>query len=133
LTPGPNVAWVLEAFERWNAGDRTPPIERFDPEVEIHTVIGDAFQGEPYRGHEGVRDWLAALDENFETWTVTVQEIHERGETAVAIGNVHFRGRGSGLEADQPIAWVVRFRGEKLVHLQTYTDHQEALAAGGIS
>jgi hypothetical protein len=28
---------------------------------------------------------------------------------------------------------VVQFRGEKLVHLQTFVDHQEALAAGGIS
>ena len=111
MTPGPNVAWILEAFERWNAGDRTPPIERVDPGVEIHTLFGDAFQGEPYRGHEGVRAWF----------------------TVVALGNVHFRGRGSGVESDQPVAWVVQFRGEKLVRLQTYYDHQEALAAGGIS
>ena len=51
----------------------------------------------------------------------------------VVLGNVHFRGRGSGVEADQPVAWVARFREEKLVRLQTYVDHQEALAAGGIS
>ena len=133
MTPNPNVAWVLEAFERWNSGDRTPPIERFDPEIEIHTVIGDAFEGEPYRGHEGARAWLAALDENFEIWTVAAQEIHERGETVIALGNVHFRGRGSGVETDQPIAWVARFRGGKLWRLQTYVDHEEALAAGGIS
>ena len=133
MTPGPNVAWILEAFERWNAGDRTPPIERVDPGVEIHTLFGDAFQGEPYRGHDGVRAWLAALDESFETWTITAHEVHERGETVVVLGNVHFRGRGSGVEADQPVAWVARFREEKLVRLQAYVDHQEALAAGGIS
>ena len=89
-----NAEWVLQAFERWNAGDRTPPLERMDPDVEIHTVIGEAFSGEPYRGHEGARAWLAALDENFETWTLIVSELHERDDVLVALGKVHFRGRG---------------------------------------
>jgi hypothetical protein len=47
LTLSPNAEWVLQAFERWNAGDRTPPLERFDPEIEVSTVIGNAFAGEP--------------------------------------------------------------------------------------
>ena len=133
MTLGPNAEWVREAFERWNAGDRTPPLERFDPDVEIGTVIGDAFQGEPYRGHDGARAWLAALDENFETWKLTPEKWHERGDLLVVLGQIHARGRGSGIEFDQPIAWVAKFRDGKLLHMQTYFDHREALAAGGIS
>jgi ketosteroid isomerase-like protein len=133
LTLGPNARWVQEVFERWNGGDRSPPLERIDPDVEISTVIGDAFQGEPFRGHEGVRAWLAGLDENFETWRLSPEEWLERGDTLVVLGQIHARGRGSGIELDQPIAWVARFRAGKLLRLQTYFDHEEALTAGGIS
>ncbi|MGH2979081.1 MAG: nuclear transport factor 2 family protein [Solirubrobacterales bacterium] len=133
MTLGPNAAWVREAFESWNAGDRSPPLERFDPEVEISTVIGDAFAGEPYRGHEGARAWLANLDESFETWRVIPEEWHERDDVLVVLGTVHARGRGSGIEFDQPIAWVARFRDDKLFRLQTYVDREEALAAVGLS
>jgi ketosteroid isomerase-like protein len=133
VTLGPNAQWVQEAFERWNAGDRSAPLERIHPGVEIHTVISDAFQGEPYRGHDGARSWVANLDENFETWRIDVDEYHERGDTLVVVGSVHGRGRGSGIEFDQPIMWVARFRDGKLFRLQTYVDREEALAAGGIS
>jgi len=132
LTLGANAEWVREAFERWNAGDRTPPIERMDPEVEIHTVISDAFQGEPFRGHDGARAWLANLDENFETWRVMPDEYVERGDILVVIGKVHGRGRGSGIEFDQPISWVAEFRAGMLFRLRTYVSREEALAAGGI-
>jgi ketosteroid isomerase-like protein len=130
---GPNAAWVAASFERWNTGDRSAPLERFDPDVEIHTVISDAFQGEPFRGHDGARAWLANLDENFETWRVEPDEYHEHGDTLVVLGNVHARGRGSGIEFDQPIAWVAKFRDGMLVRLRTYVSREEALAAGGIT
>jgi uncharacterized protein len=127
---GPNAEWVRQAFERWNPGDRSPPLERFHPDVEINTVIGAAIQGEPFRGYEGVRAWLAGLDENFEIWELVTDEWHERGDTLVVLGSVHARGRGSGIELDQPIAWVADFRDGLLVRLRTYFDHDEALQAG---
>lgn len=133
MTLGPNAQWVRDAFERWNAGDRTAPLDRIDPEVEIHTVISDAFQGEPFRGHDGARAWLANLDENFETWAVLPDEFIEEGDVLVVVGKVHGRGRGSGIEFDQPISWVARFRGDKLFRVSTYVDRDEALAAAGMS
>jgi ketosteroid isomerase-like protein len=133
LTLGPNAEWVRQAFERWNAGDRTPPLEGMDPDVEIHTKIAGAFESEPFRGHEGARAWLAALDENFETWQLIPEKWHDRGDRLVLLGKIHARGRASGIELDQPIGWVADFRAGKLVRLHTYLDHQEALRAGGIS
>jgi ketosteroid isomerase-like protein len=132
LALGPNAQWVQEAFERWNAGDRTAPLERIDPDVEIHSVIGGALQSEPYRGHEGVRAWLAGVDENFETWELITDQWHERGETLVVLGRIHARGRGSGIELDQPIAWVADFRDGLLIRLRTFLDHEEALRAGAL-
>jgi ketosteroid isomerase-like protein len=133
MNESPNVALIRGAFERWNAGDRTPPLDLIDPDVEIQTAIADAFQGEPFRGHEGAREWLAALDENFETWTLAVDEFFERGETIVALGHIRARGRGSGVELDQEVGWVFRIRDGKMFRLRTFLDREEALAAGGIS
>jgi ketosteroid isomerase-like protein len=128
-----NVQLIRTAFERWNAGDRKPPLELFDPDVEIRTAIGDAFRGEPFRGHEGAREWLAGLDENFETWDLVPEEFLERGETIVVLGRIRARGRGSGIELDQDVGWVFHIRDGKMLRLHTFLDREEALAAGGIS
>jgi ketosteroid isomerase-like protein len=133
LTLGPNAEATRQAFERWNAGDRTPPVDQMDPEIEIHTPIGVAFKGEPFRGHEGAREWLANLDENFDQWELRPEEFREEGDTVLVLGSIHTRGRGSGVVLDQEVGWVLRFRAGRVVRLQTYLDRDEALAASGLS
>ncbi len=130
---GSNAARVRRAVERWNSGDRAAPLDDIHPDVEIHTGISDAFQGEPFHGHEGARQWLAALDENFETWEIVMDEVHERGDTVVVLGSVRARGRGSGIELDQPVGWVYEFRDGRMFRLHTYYDLAQAAAAGGLS
>ncbi len=128
-----NADRVRRAIERWNSGDRTVPLDDIHPDVEIRTGISDAFQGEPFRGHEGARQWLAALDENFETWTIVMDEFREQEDVVVVLGSVHARGRGSGVELDQQVGWVYEFRDDKMFRLNTYYDHAQALAAVGLS
>ncbi len=133
MTRGGNAVRVRRAMERWNSGDRSVPLDEIHPAVEIRTNIGDAFQGEPFRGHEGARQWLAALDENFETWEIVMDEVHERGDLVVVLGWVNARGRGSGVELEQKVGWVYVFSGDRMIRLDTYYDHAQAAAAGGIS
>ena len=45
------------------------------------------------------------------------------------LGRVHLRGRGSGVELDQPIGWVLDFEGESLARLRNLADHESAIAA----
>ena len=132
MTEGGNAARIRAAIERWNAGDRTAPLEDIDPEVEIRTGIGDAFQGEPFRGHEGARQWLAGLDENFETWEILIDECREQGDVVLVLGGVRAKGRGSGIELYQEIGWVYEFRGDKMIRLHTYYDRELAIAASGL-
>jgi ketosteroid isomerase-like protein len=133
VNDSPNVELIRTAFERWNAGDRGAPLELIDPDVEIRTAISEAFKGEPFRGHEGAREWLAALDENFETWNLVADEFLERGETIVVLGHIRARGRGSGVELDQDVGWVFQIRDGKMLRLHTFLDREEALAAAGMS
>jgi ketosteroid isomerase-like protein len=133
VTEGPNSARIREAIERWNRGDRAAPLEDIDPDVEIRTGIGDAFQGEPFRGHEGARQWLAGLDENFETWEILIDECREQGDVVLVLGGVRAKGRGSGIELEQEIGWVYEFRDDKMIRLHTYYDREQAIAASGLS
>jgi ketosteroid isomerase-like protein len=133
MNHGANTERINAAIARWNSGDRSVPLEDIHPDVEIQTGIGDAFQGEPFRGHEGARQWLAALDENFETWEIVMDDVHEDGDTVLVLGSVHARGRGSGIELVQDVGWIYEFEDGKLIRLQTYYDHAQAAAASGLS
>jgi ketosteroid isomerase-like protein len=129
-----NVELVRRAFARWNAGDHEVPVDEVHPEAEIRTVIGGAFSAEPFRGHDGVREWLAGLDENFDRWELEVHEIREAGDDGVvALGRIRARGRGSGVELDQPVGWFIRVRDGKFWRLNSFFTHEEALAAGQLS
>ena len=43
------------------------------------------------------------------------------------------RGRESGAEVESPIAYVAQYRNGKVIRLDDYLDHQEALEAAGLS
>jgi ketosteroid isomerase-like protein len=133
VTEGPNAARIHAAITRWNGGDRSVPLDEIHPDVEIQTGIGDAFQGEPFRGHAGARQWLASLDENFETWEVIMDEVREQGDTVLVLGSVHARGRGSGIELMQDVGWIYEFEDGRMIRLQTYYDRAQAVAASGLS
>jgi ketosteroid isomerase-like protein len=60
------------------------------------------------------------------------EEFHEHGDTVIATGCWHARGRASGALLDgQAATWVVEFEGGKMTRLQTYTSREEALEAFG--
>jgi ketosteroid isomerase-like protein len=117
---------VLDAFARWNAGDRTAPLSEIHPAAEIHTMFGDAFSGEPFRGHEGTQRWLDSLDENFERWEIHADEFEERGDVLIARGGVSARARTSGVELVQDVSWIIRFQDDLVVYMRTFFDRDGA-------
>ena len=123
---------VKEAFERWNSGDRTVDMETVDPDVELHTPLSST-RGGPYRGHDGLRQWLTDIDGQFEVWELQVDEWRELGGGRVlGLGAIHARGRGSGIELDQPLAWLFAFRDGKVVRYDAFYSHAEGLSAAGL-
>ena len=97
---------IRDGFARWNRGDHSFDPEWTDPNVEIHSAIGD-FTGTSYRGQDGVRQWVADMTEAFDEWRLDIDELDEFAPGRVlAVGTVHLRGRGSGASVDQPCAWI---------------------------
>lgn len=123
---------VREAFARWNSGDRTVDLETVDPEVELHTPLAST-RGGPYRGHDGLKQWLADIDGQFEVWELRVGEWRALDDGRVlGLGSIHARGRGSGLELDQPLSWLFEFHEGRVIRYDAFYSHAEGLSAAGL-
>ncbi len=123
---------VKRAFERWNSGDRTVDPATLDPEVELHTPLGST-RGEPYRGHAGFEQWIAEIDEQFEEWELVVAEWRASDDGRLfGLGEIQARGRGSGLELNQPLAWLFAFRNGRLIRYDAFYEHDQGLRAAGL-
>jgi ketosteroid isomerase-like protein len=113
-------------FERWNRGDRFLP-EEIHPDVELITQLQP-----PLHGHDGFRRWITEIDEQFEEWRLVPEEWREAGDDRVlALGHIHIRGHGSGVEFDQPMGWVIEVEAEKLRRIRTFLDHAAAIETAG--
>ena len=127
-----NVEVVRAIFERWNAGDRTVAREYLDPAVEAETPFSSV-SGTPYRGYPGFEQWLREIDEQFSEWQTRHDDVREVGNTVIAIGSVHARGRSSGIEFDLPYALVADFGSDhRIIRVRIHTDVNAALEAVGL-
>jgi ketosteroid isomerase-like protein len=122
---------VRREFDRWNAGER----REIDPQVLHHdVVVHSQMTNATYHGHDGVRRWMAEIDDQFEDWHSSIDEFRDAPEERLLVlGAIHLRGRGSGVEFDQPMAWLLTFAGDQVTELRTIPDHAEALEAAGLS
>jgi ketosteroid isomerase-like protein len=125
-----NVDVIRQAFERWNRRDIDYWIQHAQPEVEIWSKYAALDQGgEPYRGHEGMREWRAEIDRNFELHEVLAEDVRDVDGKVLVLGAVRFRGKVSGIEMEHPFGWVCEMRGGALVRMLFYSSHAEALEA----
>jgi ketosteroid isomerase-like protein len=97
------------------------------PEVEWHSFFRLGEEGGVYRGHDGTRQYLSDLDEVWEIGRADVDDVLAVGAIAVVVGRIHYRGRGSGVEADAPAGWVLKFRDGKLLRFRAFRDPEQAL------
>jgi ketosteroid isomerase-like protein len=112
----------------FNARDIDALLAGYDPEVEWWP-LRSATEG-PYRGHDGVRKWIAETDELFEHSYAYIDEASWHGDDAVlAQGRIELQGKASGAPIGLPVTWVFRLRGDKLVWARAFTDRAAALAA----
>jgi ketosteroid isomerase-like protein len=125
----PREDLVRDIYARWNQGERDLNPEQIHPDA----VVYSAMTGDTFRGLEGVERWIAEIDEQFEDWVLTIEEIRNLpGDRLLVLGEVHFRGRASGVEFDQPMGWLIDFEGNRLAGLNNIVGHDAALEAAGL-
>ncbi len=131
--PMDHVEMFKAGMTAFNEGDAEAFLGFCDPECEWYPFLEPSASGEPYRGLDGVREWLHAVAREFDHLSTKADEIIDLPERLVALGEIRYRPRGSDLEASAPIAWVFDFRGEKIWRGRVYMRHEEALEEVGLA
>jgi ketosteroid isomerase-like protein len=113
----------------WEKRDAEWFIDNSTEDFEFVPAIVSGVEGHTVRGADQIRRHLADLDEPWETFHIDALEFREVGEQVVCIVRLQARGRGSGIEVDQPVAMALWFDGDKLVRAQSFLDVDAAVDA----
>jgi ketosteroid isomerase-like protein len=128
-----NVHGARRALEAWNRGDADGLLELWHPEGEWFSAILSRVEGAEtvYRGPAEMRRFW---DEWHSVWdlTIEVSEIRDLGDTVLAVGRMRARGKASGVDLDEPVAYVFQFEGGLVRTLRAFLDPSQALEALGL-
>jgi ketosteroid isomerase-like protein len=125
-----NVKKIRETFEAWNRGDRDAAFKWLDNDVVLRTA-----EGWPERAHHGKLAARSFYEGFAETvgGNAVIEDLIDAGEIVVARIRAHMTGERSGLEGDMQFSQVQTFRKGKVVLIEFFWDHHEALEAAGVS
>ena len=127
-----NADIVRQVFAAFSRRDPDALLALCDPEIVFVPPTGRlAGREEPYRGHEGLRTYLADVARVWQELRSEPAEFIEVGDVVVCTGRVYAWGVGRVIDA--PAGWVWRLRDGKLVEGRVYENRREALAAAGLS
>jgi ketosteroid isomerase-like protein/GNAT superfamily N-acetyltransferase len=130
--PTPATEVLRRAADAFNRRDTEALVAECDPEVEWATALGQ-MEGTVYRGHDGMRQWLADTERNWQEMQAEVEALYDTGERAVAVFQVTSRGMVSGASAEQRVVQVWQLRDGKLFRGRSRTDVARALAEVGLT
>jgi ketosteroid isomerase-like protein len=125
-----NVEIVRRAFDAFNARDADELVSLWAEDCEWRPFRAQ-LEGIVYRGHEGVRQFLSDIDEDWEAFRIDTLEFHERLGRVVVIGRVSARGRGSSLEIDSIAGFVHELDRGQIRRITSHSDAEAALAVLG--
>ena len=125
-----NVEVCRRLVEAVNRGDTEGVLADMDEQVEFIPRRA-ALEG-VFRGHRGVRDYLAETAKNFDHYHVRNEEMRDLGDRVLMFDSLTIRGHASGVEMVVPTAIVVTFRHGKIVRFEDFGERSRALAAVGV-
>jgi ketosteroid isomerase-like protein len=128
--PDSTQALVHRAFEAFNARDLDGLLELLHADVRVHSLMTEA-ECEDYAGHEGVRQWHAAVYEIFPDWCPQIREIHDLGGAAVVAFDVTATAAGSGVRIEHGYWHALSVRDDAVDFFGFYRSRAEALEALG--
>jgi anti-sigma regulatory factor (Ser/Thr protein kinase)/ketosteroid isomerase-like protein len=132
--PGPtdeNVRVVRELFDAFAARDIKRTISLVDRGVMMEPLSTSVQRRAPYLGVSGLRRYFGDLDETWQEFQVSVDELRAAGDHVVAFGRIFARTRD--VVADDPAGFAFKLRDGKVVWAKVYRSQDEALAAAGLA
>jgi ketosteroid isomerase-like protein len=127
-----NVEIIRALWEADRRRDWDAVLSAYDPDVVWDDRSGFWGDWGEARGREGIREAFRRWHQAFEEVEFDWDEVAHEGDRVVVTYRIRGRGRGSGLEIDEPLTLVWRLRDGRIVEVLAYTDRAEALAAAGL-
>jgi ketosteroid isomerase-like protein len=99
-----------------------------DPDVVFVAVTGGLIgRTEPYRGHEGMREYFTDVARIWDELVLTPREFEEVGDAILVTGRVSARSPSRMISGST--GWVWRVRDGLVVYVRVYASAAEAKAA----
>ena len=125
-----NVELVRDAYEYWNRGDFYAFIDVADEDIVIRAAEG--WPERVFYGKDAVRSFFEGLAETV-GHEVVIEDPIDAGDSVVVRVRARMTGEESRIEGDLESSQVVTFRKGKVVMIEYFWDHQEALEAVGLT
>jgi ketosteroid isomerase-like protein len=114
-------------FHAFNQRDKEAIVELCSEEMEFYAVTAEEIgRSAPYRGIEGLHEYLADVERIWEELLITPSTVEQRGERVLVLGRVYVRSRALGIR-DMPVAWIWQLRGGMFVRGEVFADPQGAV------
>jgi ketosteroid isomerase-like protein len=128
-----NVEVVQQIFVAFEHRDADAMVRLCAPDVVFEPVTARlAGGGEPYRGHDGMRAYLADVARVWQELRPSPDEYYEgKGGIVVATGRVY--AWGAGRLVDSPAGWLFRLSDGQMAYGRVFETASGALEAAGMA
>jgi ketosteroid isomerase-like protein len=123
-----DIELVKAMFAAFAARDLETVLSLADPDIEFTAVTGEhAGRTDPYRGHDGLREYFRDVAAVWEELRLTPREFREEGGLILVTGKVSARSQRRTVTGST--GWVWRVRDGKVVYARVYASAADAVAA----
>ena len=125
-----NVEVVRRTMDAYNTRDLGGYFDLLSESVRFRSRF--SAMGRVYRGHDDLRRYFAELDEVWSRYEMRVQRLVPAGRQVAALCHLYAVGRESDLQVEEDSAVVFTVEAGKIVRIDAYPEHAEALEAAGL-
>jgi ketosteroid isomerase-like protein len=128
-----NVDVVRRWVEFYNRRDTDGLIQLNTSDYEMKSVFAGIESGGIFRGYAGFPfAYFQEIDEAYERFELVAQDYIDAGAAVVMVGEMAWRGKGSGAEGRSPLFAVFWLRAGKVFREESFSERAEALEAVGL-
>jgi ketosteroid isomerase-like protein len=128
-----NVQIVRRALGTWDTGELDQILAMTHPEFVAEVPPEVSAEPDTYRGHDGIRRYLASFQHSMEDIRFEGERFWDAGESVVVELLLTARGRQTAIVVEQRTAGVWTVRDARIYRIRAYATLTEALAAVGLA
>ncbi len=123
-----DIEVVKATFAAFAARDLDAVLALAAPDIEFSAVTGEhAGRTDPYRGHDGLRQYFRDVASVWEELRLTPREFRAHGDLVLVTGKVAARSRSRTVSGST--GWIWRVRDGKVTYVRVYASAADAIAA----